>query len=363
MARALAGDGTEATLVSGIRFGGVDSRGPCRCDARWRRSGSRASLTRCIAALDYWILFTVRLSRRPGPWIALHRLLSVPLLVEDGPAPVGARAGRGADTHALPCPLELGSADFSRRGRAENPRGGCRGSRSPDLEVVQVHPWTAPWWRRRGWLTVPAFVRYQGRARLGAARPPFEELARKPRPGPPQRLPPAAWRRRRLGARPGDGRVVGSSAVWLRCLVSPAARVEPDASPRSRDHDRRRRPGRGDGDRCFVGGGGEAWLGPHRHRGRRPRAAARGSPDRGVCCGGRGGSAQRSVDLRQRPLLARADDQIAAYKRRWGFRPTADPLSPLYALRARTPAGERFLAAQPLWALGPGGALRRVGSG
>jgi hypothetical protein len=58
---------------------------------------------------------------------------------------------------------------------------------------------------------------------------------------------------------------------------------------------------------------------------------------------------------------ARTDDPIAAYKRRWGLRPIADPLSPLYAMRARTPAGERLLAALPLWTLGPGAGLRRTG--
>jgi hypothetical protein len=45
---------------------------------------------------------------------------------------------------------------------------------------------------------------------------------------------------------------------------------------------------------------------------------------------------------------ARADDSIAAYKRRWGLRPEPDPLSPLYAVRVLTPAGRRFLEQRPL---------------
>jgi hypothetical protein len=45
---------------------------------------------------------------------------------------------------------------------------------------------------------------------------------------------------------------------------------------------------------------------------------------------------------------ARADDSIAAYKMRWGLRPEPDPLSPLYAVRALTPAGEQFLDQRPL---------------
>ena len=44
----------------------------------------------------------------------------------------------------------------------------------------------------------------------------------------------------------------------------------------------------------------------------------------------------------------RADDPIAAYKARWGLRPEPDPLIPVYALRARTPEGERCLARLPV---------------
>ena len=210
------------------------------------------ALTRCIAALDYWILFTVRLSRRPGPWIALHGLLSVPLLLR-------------MDQHRLE--LEHGGERMRVRCRTRSSRLGgllpgaaaaetgstAAADRDPDLEVVQVHPWTALWWRRRGWLTVPAFVRYQGRLDAVPPARPSKSSAQKPRQGRPQRLSPAARQQRGLGARPGDNRIVGSSAVRLRGLVSPAARVDPDASPRSRDHDRRRRTGCGDSDRV-VGG-------------------------------------------------------------------------------------------------------------
>ncbi len=40
---------------------------------------------------------------------------------------------------------------------------------------------------------------------------------------------------------------------------------------------------------------------------------------------------------------SRADDPAGTYKSRWGLRPTPDPLSPLYAVRAVTARGERFL--------------------
>jgi hypothetical protein len=45
---------------------------------------------------------------------------------------------------------------------------------------------------------------------------------------------------------------------------------------------------------------------------------------------------------------SRADDPRGFYKSRWGLRPTHDPLSPLYAVRALTPAGERFLEGRRL---------------
>ena len=40
---------------------------------------------------------------------------------------------------------------------------------------------------------------------------------------------------------------------------------------------------------------------------------------------------------------SRLDDPRGFYKSRWGLRPSPDPLSPLYAVRALTPLGERFL--------------------
>jgi hypothetical protein len=44
----------------------------------------------------------------------------------------------------------------------------------------------------------------------------------------------------------------------------------------------------------------------------------------------------------------RADDPRGFYKARWGLRPTHDPLSPLYAVKAPTPRGERFLESRRL---------------
>jgi hypothetical protein len=56
---------------------------------------------------------------------------------------------------------------------------------------------------------------------------------------------------------------------------------------------------------------------------------------------------------------ARTDDPIAAYKGRWGYSPEVDELSPVFAIRARTPAGEHLLATRPLWTLTRGPSLRR----
>ena len=317
------------------------------------------ALTRCIAALDYWILFTVRLSQRPGPWIALHRLLSVPLLLR-------------IDQHRLE--LEQGGGRIRVRCRTRSSQLGgllpgaaaaeagsaAAANPDPDLEIVQVHPWTAPWWRRRGWLMVPAFVRYQGSLdSVPPARPSKllrRNLARAVRSG--------------FRPRPGDNadweRARAITESWARARFGSDVWFPPEhAWTRMRRHGRVIMIGDGARDVATVivvsAGGGEAWLGP---------LGIAGGDHALLRAGALTAAYAAAVEMARRcgastfdsgRCSARADDGIAAYKRRWGFRPNADPLSPLYALRARTPAGERFLATLPLWTLGPGAALRRVG--
>ena len=51
------------------------------------------------------------------------------------------------------------------------------------------------------------------------------------------------------------------------------------------------------------------------------------------------------------PVVAKLPGRRPApgfYKSRWGLRASHDPLSPLYAVRALTPLGERFLEGRRL---------------
>ena len=319
--------------------------------------------TRCIAALDFWILFTVRLSRRPGPWIVLHRLLSVPVLMRmDDQQLELEQAGERITVCCRARSAQLGGLLRGAKGVDAIPTTTDTGA-AVDLEVIQVHPWMAPWWRRRGWLTVPASVRY---------RAPIDSV-------PPARISKslrgnlARARRTDFHSRPGHGtdwdraRTMGDS--WARTRFGSEVWMPPEHA-----WGRLRRHGRliliGDGSRdvamavvVSAAGGGEAWF----------TSIGLANGDRTLLQAGALTAAySAAVEEARRSgaaifdtgrCSARADDPVAAYKRRWGLRPSPDPLSPLYALRARSPAGERFLAAQPLWTLGPGGALRRVGSG
>jgi hypothetical protein len=112
-----------------------------------------------------------------------------------------------------------------------------------------------------------------------------------------------------------------------------------------------------------AGGGSEAWLGPIGLAGGDHALLRAGALTAAYAAAVEEARRIGATTFDSGRCSARADDQIAAYKGRWGLRPTADGLSPLYALRARTPAGKRFLAALPLWTLGPGAELHRVGPG
>jgi hypothetical protein len=316
-------------------------------------------VARCIAALDFWILFTVRLSRRPGPWIALHRLLSVPLLLRMDEHRL-ALDRRGGRIHVR-CRARSGQLDWLLPDAAAASDGATAPNREPDLEIVQVHPWTAPWWRRRGWLMVAAFVRYQGHLdSVPPARPSKSlrgNLARASRSG----------FRPRPGGSDDWGRARAMAEAWARARFGSDVWLPPEHA-----WSRMRRHGRvimiGDGARdvaiaivVSAGGGGEAWLGPIGIAGGDHALLRAGALTAAYAAAVEEARCSGASTFDSGRCSSRIDDQIAAYKRRWGFRPTADPLSPLYALRARTPAGERFLAALPLWALGPGAALQRVG--
>lgn len=317
-------------------------------------------MARCVAALDFWIIFSEHLSRHPGSWIALHQLLSVPLLLR-------------VDQHRLE--LEHGGERIRVRCRARSSQvGGLLASAAaggpgatsaavthPDLEIVQVHPWAAPWWRRRGWLTVPAFVRYRGR--IDSVPPPRISKS----------LRGNLARARRSGFRSREGhgadweRARAMAEAWGRTRFGPDVWMPPEHAWR-----RLRRHGRliliGDGSRDVAmaaivpaAGRREAWFASIGIAGGDKALLRDGALTAAYAAAVEEARRIGAAILDIGRCSARADDTIATYKMRWGVRPTVDSLSPLYALRARTPAGKRFLGAQPLWALGPGAALRRLG--
>jgi hypothetical protein len=311
-------------------------------------------LSRGVPALDFWILFSARVSRRPALWIALHRLLAVPVLL-------------GLRSHRLE--LERGREHVRLRCRTRSRHvagllageGTIRAADAlagpDDIEVTQVHPWTAWWWRRRGWLTVPAFVRYRAAT---ASMPPSPRS---------RSLRNNLARARRNGLRPraGEARDWGPArdmaCAWARARFGSEAWLPPAHAWR-----RMRRHGRliviGDGVRDVgmavvvrAAGGREAWFASLGIR----------ASDRALLHAGVSTAIYAAVLEEARRCGAtavdsgrcslRADDPIAAYKRRWGLSASADPLSPVYAVRALTSAGERALTAMPLWVLGPGGRL------
>jgi hypothetical protein len=299
-----------------------------------------------MAALDFWIQFSARIARRPAPWIALHRILSAPLLLRlkrETVAIDGVRVAvqiRSRHLHHL-----LGDLEPAAPG-------------PPDLEVVQVHPWTATLWRRRGWLTFPVFVRY--RAPVSAV--------------PPGRLSKSLRANLARAERSGFRARRGSGADWemARAMVEDWARsrFRGDAwMPPEHAWHRMRRHGRllviGDGTRdvgvaiVLRGAGGrEAWFTSLGIAGGGPellRAGAVTAVYAAVAEDARTSGAQMLDSGRS---YARVDDPIGAYKGRWGLRVGADPLSPVYAVRPCTRAGRLILERRPLFALGRGGALR-----
>jgi hypothetical protein len=311
-------------------------------------------LARGVSALDFWILFSARVSRRPAFWIALHRLLAVPVLLR-------------LQSHRLE--LERGHEHVRMRCRTRSRqvarllagddtiRSADAGAGADDIEVTQVHPWTAWWWRRRGWLTVPAFVRYRAAT---ASIPPSRRS---------KSLRGNLARARRNGLRPraaaecdwGPAREM--AGAWARARFGSEAWMPPAHAWR-----RMRRHGRliviDDGVRDVgmaivvrAAGGREAWFASLGIRAS-DRALLHAGVSTAIYAAALEEARRSGAPVFDSGRCSpRADDPIAAYKRRWGLRASADPFSPVCAVRPLTSAGERALAAMPLWVLGPGGRL------
>jgi hypothetical protein len=311
-------------------------------------------LARVVSALDFWILFSARLSRRPALWIALHRLLAVPVLLRLRSHRL--ELERGREHVRLRCGTRSRQVAWLLAG-GDTIRAADAGAGGDDLEVTQVHPWTGWWWRRRGWLTVPAFVRY--RAALASIPPSRRSKS----------LRGNLARSRRNGLRPRAGEerdwdpAREMVEAWARMRFGSEAWMPPPHAWR-----RMRRHGRliviGDGVRDVgmaivvrAAGGREAWFASLGVRAG-DRALLRAGVSTAIYAAALEEAGRCGAPVFDSGRCSpRADDPIAAYKRRWGLRASADPLSPVCAVRPLTSAGERALATMPLWVLGPRGRL------
>jgi hypothetical protein len=327
-----------------------------RVQARFR---PRHIFARCVAALDFWLLFSSRIARAPGLWITLHRLLLIPLLV--GVARQRLEFEHGSALNRVRCRVRSDQAAELLAGPSGVAGTPAASGTVDDLEVVQVHPWAAAWRRRRGWLIVPAFVRYRARVDSMPPRRRSKSL----------RGNLARARRSGFHSRPGGGgdwdRARAMAEAWGRARFGSDVWMPPEhAWKRIRRHARLIMIGDGARDVASAilvaaNGGDEAWFASIGLTGGDRNLLRAGALTAAYAAAVTEARRNGASTFDTGRCSARADDPIAAYKMRWGLRPTVDALSPVYALRARTPAGKRILATLPLWALGAGAALRRVG--
>lgn len=294
-----------------------------------------------VAALEFWILFSVRASRFPRAWVVLHRLLSAPLLLrlrQRALSVDGVRVTCRTRSDQLAWLLDGTSLVHD-----------VTSSGPPDVEVVRIHPWAAWFWRRCGRLIVPSFVLYRGPV---AAVPPARRsrslrasLSRARRSGFKARRGGGArdWARARemaeslAAARFGAGAWLPPEYAWTRLrrhgsllMISDGQRDVAMAIVIG---------GRGGRDLfCAVLGvaGGDAAL------------VRNGALTASYAAAAEHARAIGAEVLDAGRCTPRADDPRGVYKSRWGLRPSRDPLSPLYAVRALTPRGERFLEGRRL---------------
>ena len=292
--------------------------------------------SRFVAALEFWIVFSARVARFPRVWVVLHQLLSAPLLLRLRQRSLvvdGVRVSCRTRSDQLAWLLDDASL-------VED----VPSSAPPDVEIVRIHPWTAWLWRRRGYLIVPSFVLYRGPV-VGV--PPT-------RPSRSLRRNLTRAQRSGFGARRGSGArdwalARAMAEAWARVRFGAGVWLPPEYGWRwLRRHGSLFMIGDGVRDVAMAAvvcgrGGREVW---------------------GVSVGVADGDAQLVRDGALTASYAaaaeyaraigaelfnagrctpRADDPRGVYKSRWGLQPSHDPLSPLYAVRALTPLGERFL--------------------
>lgn len=321
---------------------------------------ARGPIGRVVSIIDGWIHFSVRVSRWPGAWVLIHRLLSVPLLLRQPVAEATVAPGLRIRCLGRPARFEGLLDDEPRRSQGVRLLSALGSGSVGDapLEAREIHPWAAGRFRRSGWTLLPDFVRY--RAAAGdMASPPFSkslasDLRGIDRRGYAVSVAPrgrGAWRRfRQRMSEPyalrrfGPGAWLPPPPTWARLrLHGRLLTVRRDGDPvaggvtvRARDEMWFAALGVLDGDPALIRE--KALAATYRAACDLARATGVAVLDSGRCSGW-------------------ADDPVGWYKKKWGLRPAADPLAPLVAVRAATPAAARWLAALPRYAIDPHGAL------
>jgi hypothetical protein len=294
-----------------------------------------------VAALEFWILFSARMARFPGAWVALHRLLSAPLLLR--------LRQRSLSVGGVRIDCQVRSDQLAWLLEGASLVEDVTSSGPPDVEVVRIHPWSASSWRRRGWLIVPSFVLYRGPL-VGV--PPARRS--KSLRGNLSRARRSGFGARECGGARDWARAREMAESWGRARFGAGVWLPPNHAWR-----RLRRRGSllmiDDGARDVAmavvvrgRGGREAWfasLGVADGDAALVRDGALTATYAAVAEHARAFGVEVLNAGRCTP---RADDPIGIYKSRWGLRPSHDPLSPLYAVRALTPRGERFLEGRRL---------------
>lgn len=311
--------------------------------------------------IDWWITVSARISRWPRAWVAIHRLLSLPLLARS--PSTEAVVGPGIRIRCLGRPPRFASLlqeegtgvpGRSRSLAAFRPAG----AGAADVEVREIHPWATGRFRRAGWTLLPEFVRYRAEVTsLANSRVPTSlasDLRRVERIG--YMVSTASrgrgpWRRfRRHMSEPYARRRFGLAAwlppafTWSRLrlhgrLLTVRRSGDPVAGGvivPARDEVWFAALGVREGDPALVREG--ALVATYRAVWDLCRSGGVAVLDAGRCSG-------------------RTDDPIGRYKMKWGLRPTPDPLTPLVAVRPATATGARWLASLPRYAVTRDGVL------
>jgi hypothetical protein len=326
------------------------------------------SLSALTARVEERFLVPTYGGRWPFAPIAAHRGLSLPLqltgpvrratvLMGDVPVQV---VGIGREKLISPLLSRLLGPEAS--GWAE-PRHGLWSPATlarfeADLIVAEVHRWMAPRFRRAGWLLVPQAVRWGG------------EMGHVPGPTPPHTLREDL---RKIGRQGFTLTQAASQGDWERFatrMVAPQARTRfgDEAwvpSPRLMREFMRvgtlhlvHRGAEVVAGMVSVPRGDTIWFPVSGVRDGDPALFRSGAGLATLALSIEWARAQgfRRIDAgRTSPFLT---DGVQQLKRKWGLRPTADPLTHLAAVRIVSPAVRAAFARQPVYVEAEGG-LRR----